>query len=235
MKPCQDRNITLTGGEYARGGLLFALYAFAFPAVMAWVQCHAGEELPPAESGVIYHLIAAVLVFLFFWRYLRRSFDVFLDGLPRSLGTAALGAAAWVVLDFLVRRIPLPVEDPNDMSSAMEYLLSPAATAAVLLVLMPLVEEMLFRGVLMNALRRHGRAPAYLISALAYAVFSVWQFVFSYGAVDLRYLLLAVRRLPAALLLAWCCDRGGFWSAVLLHGAVNGFTLLRVVNTVGVL
>ena len=50
------------------------------------------------------------------------------------------------------------------------------------------------------------------------------------GGIGLRYLLLAVQYLPAGILLAWCYERGGsLWSAVLLHMAINGLTLLRIV------
>ena len=230
MYPRRNRQERLTPGECVRGLALSVLYFLVFPFAMAWVQRSAGEELPVAESNVVYYLISVMLVFLLFWRFLRQNFTLLLDRLPENLSVAAMALAGWAVLDALVRRIPLPVCNPNESGYEMEFLLSPRATVVILVVLMPIVEEMLFRGLLFGVLRRYSRALAYLCSAGAFALYSVWQFVFSYGQTDFRYLLLAAQYLPAGLAFSWCYDRGSsVWSAVLLHMAVNGLTLLRIV------
>ena len=66
-----------------------------------------------------------------------------------------------------------------------------------------------------------------------FALYCVWQLVFSYGRVDLRYLLLAMRWLPAGLALTWCCDWSrSVWAAVLLHGTIDGLVLLRTLSAV---
>ena len=230
MYPRRNWQEKLTLGECVRGLALAFLYLCVFPFAMAWVQRTGGVELPVAETNVIYYFISVLLVFLLFWLFLKRNFTLLLDRLPENLWGAAVGLAGWVVLDGLARLIPLPVANPNDITYAMEYLLSPRATVVILVVLMPIVEEMLFRGLLFGTLLRYSRGLAYAVSVLVYAFFCVWQFVFSYGQVDLRYLLLAVQYLPAALALCWCYDHGGsLWGAVLLHMAVNGLTLLRIV------
>ena len=122
------------------------------------------------------------------------------------------------------------MENPNTYNYAEEYLLSPAATVAIVVVLMPIVEEVLFRGLLFGALRGYSRPLAWAASVLAYCLYCVWQFVFSSVGIDPRYLLLALQYVPMAAALTWCYDRGGsVWSAVLLHMAVNGFTLAAAV------
>ena len=70
-------------------------------------------ELPVAEANVVYYLLAATLVFLVFWTFLRHGFDLLLDWLPENLfafGTGLVGAG---VLHLLVMLIPLPVQNPN--------------------------------------------------------------------------------------------------------------------------
>ena len=74
----------------------------------------------------------------------------------------------------------------------------------ILVVLMPVVEETLFRGLLFGSSRRYSRVLGYVLSTLVYAVYCVWQFVFTYGQVDFRYLLLLVQYLPMSLALTWC-------------------------------
>ena len=70
----------------------------------------------------------------------------------------------------------------------------------------------------------------YVLSTLVYAVYCVWQFVFTYGQVDFRYLLLLVQYLPMSLALTWCYDNGGsIWSPIALHAVINAFTLFFAV------
>ena len=127
--------------------------------------------------------------------------------------------------------IPLPVENPNALSYPEQFALSPLATAVILVVLMPIVEEPLFRGLLFGTARRYSRALGYVLSTLVYAVYCVWQFAYAYGQVDLRYLLLAVEYLPMGLALTWCYDNGGsIWSPIALHAVINAFTLYAAVR-----
>ena len=230
MNPIPIWQEKLSPGEWLRGGALSVLYVALFPFLMAWVQRSAWEELPVAESNVVYCLISVLLGFALFSGLWERNLDRLLTRPGRNLASVAAGLAAWIALDLLVRQIPLPVRNPNESGYALEYLLSPRATGLIVVVLMPMVEELLFRGVLFGGVRRYSRGAAYLLSAGLFALYCVWQFAFSYGRLDLRYLLLAVQYLPAGVLLSWCYERGGsLWSAVLLHMAVNGLTLLRIV------
>ena len=118
----------LTRAEMGRGWVFFALYLTVFPLSMGWVQRAFHGELPVAEANVVYYLLAATLVFLVFWTFLRHGFDLLLDWLPENLfafGTGLVGAG---VLHLLVMLIPLPVQNPNPESYAQQFALSPAAT-----------------------------------------------------------------------------------------------------------
>ena len=189
----------LTRAEMGRGWVFFALYLTVFPLSMGWVQRAFHGELPVAEANVVYYLLAATLVFLVFWTFLRHGFDLLLDWLPENLfafGTGLVGAG---VLHLLV-------------------------------MLMPLVEEPLFRGLLFGATRRYSRVLGYVLSTLVFALYCVWQFVYSYGTVDFRYLLLFLQYVPMSLALTWCYDNGGsIWSPIALHMVLNALILASAV------
>ena len=220
----------LTRAVMGRGWVFFALYLTVFPLSMGWVQRAFHGELPVAEANVVYYLLAATLVFLVFWTFLRHGFDLLLDWLPENLfafGTGLVGAG---VLHLLVMLIPLPVQNPNPESYAQQFALSPAATVVILVVLMPLVEEPLFRGLLFGATRRYSRVLGYVLSTLVFALYCVWQFVYSYGTVDFRYLLLFLQYVPMSLALTWCYDNGGsIWSPIALHMVLNALILASAV------
>ena len=212
--------------ERGRGWAFFALFVLAFPPIMGLIQRSFDGELPVAEANVIYYLLSATVVFLVFWSYLKSSFSLLLDRLPENLFALITGLIGALALHFLVMRLPYPVENPNFTSYPEQYLLSPGATVVILVVLMPVVEEVLFRGLLFGSVRPYSKPLAWVLSVAAYCLYCVWQFVFSYGQTDLRYLLLGLQYLPMALALTWCYDRGGsIWSAVVLHAAINGFSL----------
>jgi len=75
----------------------------------------------------------------------------------------------------------------------------------------PLVEEVLFRGVLLESLRRHGTAVALLVSA---AGFAVWHL--SFNLVPLLYYMLL------GLLLGWLYVKRGLVCSMAAHFGFNG-------------
>jgi membrane protease YdiL (CAAX protease family) len=220
----------ITKSEQLRGWIFFALYVLVFPMIMGLVQRSFEGRLPIAESNVIYYLVCVTLVFLVFWSFLQHAFHLLLDWLPENLFAFFTGLAGAGALHLIVSFIPLPVENPNLISYPEQYQLSPAATVVILVVLMPIVEETLFRGLLFGVARRYSRILGYVLSTLLFAFYCVWQFVFTYGTVDLRYLLLFVQYIPMSLALTWCYDNGGsVWSPIALHMVINAANLFTTV------
>lgn len=218
----------LTRAEMVRGWVFFALYVLLFPWIMGWVQRAFQGELPIAEANVVYYFLSAVLVFLVFWTFLKHGFYMLLDGPRENLFAFGTGLFGWLVLSLLAGLIPLPVANPNLMSYPEQFALAPKATVVILVVLMPIVEEPLFRGLLFGTSRKYSRILGYVLSAFLYALYCVWQFVYAYGTVDFRYLLLVVEYLPMSLALTWCYDNGGsIWSPIALHMVINTVTLVQ--------
>ena len=221
----------LKRAELCRGWVFFALYVFFFPWLMGWVQRSYEGEFPVAHANVVYYLLIGVLTFLVLWSFLKNGFILLLDWLPENLFAFFTGLVGAVALHSLTMLIPLPVENPNLLSYPEQYALAPLATVVILVVLMPVVEEPLFRGLLFGTSRRYSRILGYLLSTLVYALYCVWQFVYAYGTVDFRYLLLMVEYLPMSLALTWCYDNGGsIWSPIALHAVINAFTLFFAVT-----
>ena len=218
--------------EFRRGWVFFALYLVVFPVLMGQIQRMLSQRfeffLQAPEFSLIYYFLLLCATVLLFWGFLRHSFDILLDWLPENLFAFCTGLAGWLVLSLLAGLIPLPVANPNLMSYPEQFALAPKATVVILVVLMPIVEEPLFRGLLFGTSRKYSRALGYVLSAFVYAFYCVWQFVYAYGTVDFRYLLLFVEYLPMSLALTWCYDNGGsIWSPIALHMVVNTVTLVR--------
>lgn len=221
----------MTASERRRGWVFFVLYLLVFPYLNGWAQrlLMGDGEAPVAEANVVYYALLFALALLVFWTFLRHGFTLLLDWLPENLFaffTGLLGAGA---LRFLVMLLPYPVEDPARMQYLQEYAMAPAATVALVVLLIPLIEETLFRGLLFGSLRHYSRPLAYVVTVLLYALACVWRYALDLG--DPRYLLLLVQYLPMSLALAWCYDNGGsIWSTVGLHMTINAVMLYGVLH-----
>lgn len=220
----------MTDAERRRGWVFFALYVLVFPRFTGWVQRLVSGDAEPLvpEANLVYYGILFLLTLAVFWTFLRHGFSLLLDWLPENLFAIVTGAAGALVLRPLVGLIPLPVENPIYTDWPAEYAANAVATAVVVVVLIPVVEEVLFRGLVFGALRKRSRLLAYVVTVLGYALACAWQFIFRpETGVDLRYLLLTVEYLPMSLALAWCYDNGGsIWGAAVLHMALNAAQLI---------
>lgn len=223
----------LTQAEFGRGWVFFALYVLVFPRLMGLLQKTLGEnwELLPAEVGLLYYLLVVTLILLVFWSFLKNAFYILLDWLPENLFAMATGFVGCAALTFLVSFLPLPVADPAVEIYAEQFHYFPQATVVILVVLYPVVEETLFRGLVFGSLRKYSRWLGYAVSILLFAFFKAQQYAFTPGALDLRYLLLIFHYLPMSAALTWCYDNGGsIWSAVGLHMVINAMYLFQMVH-----
>lgn len=221
----------MTDSERRRGWVFFALYLLVFPWLNGFAQrLLAGEgEAPVAEANVVYYVLLFALALLVFWTFLRHGFSLLVDWLPENAFAFVTGLVGAGALHFLVMLIPYPVQNPVEMQYLQEFTISPAATTVLLVVLIPLIEETLFRGLVFGSLRQYSRPLAYAVSVLVYSLACVWRYALEIG--DPAYLLLAIQYVPMSLALAWCYDNGGsIWGTVGLHMAINGFMLFGIVH-----
>ncbi len=222
----------LTREEQQRGYVFFALFFLVFPVLkmgVEWVFDHFFElYLSEAVSAAVYYYIMAVLTVVVFWSFLKNAGTILMRFLPENLLALITGFVGGQLLSLLFGLFPWPVKDPNPIIWAEQYAYSPAATVLIVVILVPIVEEVLFRGLLFGSLRKRSRTLAWIASVGLFMVYSVWTFAVAYG--DARYLILALRYLPMSLALTWCYDRGGsVWSAILLHAIFHAIVLFGAV------
>lgn len=219
----------MTASERGRGLVFFALYLLVFPYLNAWAQRVISGDGEPlvAEANVLYYALLFTLSLLLFWSFLKKDFEELISWLPENLFGMVVGLILAGGLHLLVSRLPFPVPDPIAAQYAAEYTAAPVPTLVLALLLIPLVEEVLFRGLVFGNLRGYSRALAYLVCIPLYALAQVWRYALDFS--DPRYLLLAILYLPMSAALTWCYDNGGsVWSGVALHGSLNAIILFCV-------
>ena len=182
-----------------------------------------GEGRDPLFYGILFALVIAA-----FWRSLGRELGVLLRDWKRALGAAGAGAVAFYGVNELLARILVLflVSGVNENDQAILTLLgeNPAFGALLVGLLAPFIEEALFRGLVFGNLRKFGRAGAYIVSCVLFALPHVAPFIGgSWGAADAAAL---VQYIAPAAVFAWTYERGGcIWSCVLLHCGINALAL----------
>lgn len=216
----------MTDAESRRGMVFFLLYFFLFPYLNAFVQrlIFGDAETLIAEANVVYYGILFALCLVLFWNFLKEDFQGLMDWLPENTAGILLGLVGAGVLNALLRLLPFPVADPIPQQYAAEFGAAPIPTLVLLLLLIPLVEETLFRGLLFGQFRGYSRPLAYVLTSVFYALAAVWRYALERG--DARYLLLSAAYLPLSIACTWCYDNGGsVWATAFLHAGLNGVIL----------
>ncbi len=208
------------------GAAFFLLYLTVFPSLNLLLQgvLFGDAEPPMSQVNLVYYGILFTIALLIFWRELRSDLISLWDWLPENLMGLAVCLSVAMALHLLVSRVPFPVADPISAQYAHEFQLAPGPTLVLILVLIPLVEEILFRGFFYGQLRELSRPLAMVTVTVAYALAAVWRYAWEAG--DPRYLALALLYLPMSAALTLCYENGGsVWATALLHGGINGFIL----------
>lgn len=208
------------------GAAYLPVHIFLLPWLFAYtnILAHMNIELSGPNVNLIYYVISFVFILIFLFRYLKASFFDLLDNL--------LGSLKYIVLAYLLNSlfitfvsviISLILQDasnPNTQEIISQTKLDKDVMIFIAILLAPIVEETLFRGVLFGMARNKSRVTAYIISTLVFSVYHLWQYFV--GGFDWSMLLYLLQYIPASVALCWCYEKSGtIWSPIILHAAIN--------------
>lgn len=222
----------MSRGEALAAAIWLPLHAVLLPLLLNSLPMSIIEELGVVLLNVAYYAASALGVFILLRRFLRRDFDTLLDHPGRGLLSVASGYvmsfALAYILTLVIYALGLEVSATANNDLVMQYVRADYDRMFVaVVVLAPLAEEPLFRGLLFGRLAQRSRAAAYAVSMLVFALYHVWQ----YAVADPGALLDVVNYLPISFALAWCYERSGsIWSPIAMH-ALNNAISLAVLNS----
>ena len=135
------------------------------------------------------------------------------------LGFAFYYALSWA-LGLVFSFLRISVSNPNDGYVAQLAGANFRLIAVGTILLAPMVEETLFRGLIFGNLHQKSRFLAYALSALAFSAIHVWGYVGQVGWT--ATLLCALQYLPAGVALGWTYEKADtIWAPILVHSMVN--------------
>ena len=140
------------------------------------------------------------------------------------IGSALLGLGLYWGLSYAVQFFILMVDpdffNVNDASIGVMVQENFALTAIGTVLLVPVAEEALYRGLIFGAVYNRKPLAAYLISSCVFASVHVIGYIGSYEPMQLA--LCFLQYLPAGIALGWAYARSNsIWSPILMHITIN--------------
>lgn len=185
-----------------------------------------GIEVDNLQANVIYYVIGLAFVLLFMTHYLRDCF--YMEKKSKLFFTVLTGFGIFYIISFVktYALLILGIEIPNPNNDTVMDLVSLNiyTMTAITVIMAPIVEEVLFRGVLFGTIRKKSKLFAFIFSILVFAVYHVWSYIVAYK--DLSYLLAILDYIPAGFALAWVYEKSNnIWYCILLHMIINGIAV----------
>ena len=218
-------SITMTRSERWLGLLYFLFQLYPLPWLLNWANGAIGSPLGAAWLNFIFFCVNFISVFSIFHRFLGRSLSDLGKNLFGTLKDAFLGFCVYYVSNITLGTVIhylFPwfsnVNDQN-VTSMLQLNYLPMVMGTVFLV--PMVEEMLHRGVIFQWLYCKNHALGYIVSVLVFCTVHIMGY---WGRFD--YLTLAlcfIQYIPAGLCLAWAYTQSGnIFAPILMHTVING-------------
>ena len=224
-------SIRITKKEMAVGGAYMAFQLLFLGSILLTANALLGNPLSPAQIQVAYFGINFICTWWIFRRYLVASAKQAIGNLRKCFGAALQGFGLYWIMSFAVVMVNLQlrpdfanINDGNISTMAQgNWLLMSIGTV----VLVPVTEEVLFRGILFRGLYDRSRLLAYTVSVLFFSLMHVVSYI---GKADSMMLFLSfLQYLPASISLAWTYEKAdSIWAPITMHTLVNLISMLTL-------
>lgn len=208
------------------------LYLIGIPRLLLWLLPLLGFDLNSVRGASLAQIAAFVLdfilVLLVFRKFLWRSVLPLKGQGRRLFSTIVRGFVLYWLLGYLISMVilmfstameVLPENRNNEaISTIMTSYTLPMAISTV--VLAPVTEECLMRGMLFAPICKRRPWVAYLVTTVLFGLLHTFQYI---GVQPWRTLALSfLQYLPAGIVLGWAYQRTrSIWSAIALHSLIN--------------
>lgn len=218
----------LKAHESILGWFYLIIHTFLMGKAVIWANEALDLGLTGSYIDLVYYIIGFVFILVFMFSFLRKSFSDLCDNLGKTVTSVVLAYLGYYLLSFvvvaLINLLVPEFSNPNQNAVNESLKLNANVMKAVGIFLAPVVEEVLFRGVAFGSIRKKSRIVAYIVSALLFSVYHLWQYLF----IDFEWttLLYLLQYVPASIVLCWCYERcHNIWGPIFMHMLVNIISL----------
>ena len=216
-------------GQETAWGLCYLVFQMLFlPSVLFWINDQLPKGLSDPELNFLFYLTNFIAILLIFHNFLERSLSQLFQHPIDALQAAVLGFVAYYVcfhaMEWVIGLLRPGYTNYNDDSIAALSRGNFFLMAIGTVVLVPITEECLYRGLIFRNLYQKSPWAGYIISIAAFSCLHILGYLGSYSAADL--LIAFLQYLPAGLWLAWSYLKGDtIFVPIVIHAAVNFITI----------
>ncbi len=214
--------VTMKRLEITLGSIYYALSYFILPSLFSTFGTFWNIPLWCCQVALFFSNFLFTL--LIFCRFLVKNGKAALGSMGKFLGYSALGLVFYYTASFLVGYLIVLLQ-PGFANLNDAGIVSLAGDggmwiAVSTVVFAPVAEELLFRGLLFQALGQKFPIGTWFISAVAFAAIHVIGYIGSYDAVS--FVLAFVQYLPAGFCFAYAYKASGtIFAPIVMHTVIN--------------
>lgn len=218
----------MSRSEKIWGWLYMVFSLIALPSLLTLLNAKLAAPMDEGTLNFAYYCVNFLAICCIFSRFLRDSLVAAWRDLWNFIQAVVLGYVAYwacsrvmgTVMDYLLPSF----RNINDSAITAMAGTNYALTAISVVIMAPLVEEVLYRGLIFRNLYRSSQVAAYLVSMAAFAAIHVIGYIGSESVTTL--VICFLQYLPAGLCLAWTYTKAdNIFAPVIVHALVNAIAI----------
>ena len=222
----------MSRGEKVFGWLYLAFQLLLLPSVLTWVNIQLGSPMNQAVYNFVYYVVNFTAMVCIFHRFLRDSLAAAWEDFWNFIQAVVLGFVAYLacskVFDWVISLIHANLSNINDSTVTAMLRSNYVLMVICVVVLAPVTEELLYRGLIFRNIWQQSEVAGYLISMVAFAAIHVLGYI---GTTDPVTLILCfIQYLPAGLCLAWTYTKADNLFAPIVVHALNNAVMIGLVR-----
>ena len=226
-------SIALTHKETRNGFLYMAFSLIALPWLLEEGNSYLSAPLSQGKINFLYYFLNFAVMVWLCRKFLTQSlkfalklpFPVIWYGILGYLGSKALGE----LLGILTLLIYPNFSNVNDATVISMLREDSQLIIWGTVFLVPVVEELFFRGLIFRNLASRNHVAAYLVSMALFSLIHVAGYIGAYS--PLHLLLCFLQYLPASFCLCWCyCQTGTIITPIIMHALTNAMSVYYLVR-----
>lgn len=224
-KPSHSLQCGLTKAETIAGWCYLPFYLVLLGVIIQYACSWLSIPLTELTLNIVYFVINLTVVLIIFRRFLRQrffggSFWLFVQAV--ILGFVLYYASTYAI-DLIVNLLGGTLTLYNNDTVAGLVDAGYYVMMFITIILAPIIEETLVRGLVFGSIHGVSRLMAYILSCIIFTLMHSWQY---FGAYPLGSVLLScLPYIPASIALAWVYEKSGtIWASITLHALINAIS-----------
>lgn len=220
--------IRMTKGEKIAGFIYIPIYILFLGTIIYLALALLGIEPNELNTNIVYYYVNFLFTVIAFRKYLTSSLSHFGKNLSSCVMYTVIGFGLYLSLNIAMTVVLTAAfgdfSNPNNDYIGELYDQSSKVIIVGAVLLAPIVEECLFRGVIFGTIFPKNRVLAYLASFVVFSAIHVLAYAFE--SPDWMLLVNVLQYLPPTLAFCWLYEKSGnIFCPVLLHTIINAIAI----------